>query len=393
MARVGGDAHAGTLWIDGIADGGIIMALELYSVIKNDGPADLLYWKFAGEDFRTGSQLIVAENEEALFVRDGVIQETFSGGKFTLTTNNYPFIDKVRSFFSGGVNSFSCKVYFVNKADLLDIKWGTDAPIQVFQPSLGVQTHVCGRGSVSIRVKDAKKFVLKFVGNNVQMVTPDLIQKRFRSAFLQKIKTLIGKTVNMSDQHVTNVLADLEVFAEQVTPRLAEVFDEYGIELVNFYIETLEIPEDDPWYREQGRALAQAHGDSAQLKILGGDWQRVQKRDLMRTVAENEGAAGLVAGMGASMGMGVAAGGAFGAMARSFFAETPASAPVTEPPPTPTPALAECEHCHARIPAGNKFCPECGGKIEVRNRFCTNCGKPLQAGAKFCPECGTKQDA
>ena len=61
--------------------------MELYSVIKNDGPADVLFWKFTGEDFRNGSQLIVAENEVALFVKDGVILETFEGGRYNLETN------------------------------------------------------------------------------------------------------------------------------------------------------------------------------------------------------------------------------------------------------------------------------------------------------------------
>lgn len=44
-----------------------------YSVIKNDGPGDLLAWKFLAEDFNMGSQLIVAESEEALFFKDGEI--------------------------------------------------------------------------------------------------------------------------------------------------------------------------------------------------------------------------------------------------------------------------------------------------------------------------------
>ena len=81
--------------------------MELYSIIKNDGPAGAIFWKFTGEDFRIGSQLIVAENEEALLVRDGVIQEVFSGGRHTLQTNNFPLIDKLLSKFSGGKNAFS----------------------------------------------------------------------------------------------------------------------------------------------------------------------------------------------------------------------------------------------------------------------------------------------
>lgn len=378
------------------------MAMELYSVIKNDGPADILYWKFAGEDFRTGSQLIVAENEEALFVRDGVIQETFSGGKFTLTTNNYPFIDKIRSFFSGGVSSFSCKVFFINKADLMEIKWGTDAPIQIFQPNFEVQTKVCGRGAISIRVRDSKKFVLKFVGNNAQVVTPALIQQQFRSAMLQKIKTLIGKTVSMSDMHVLNVLIELDAFAEQLKPKVAELLEEYGLELVNFYVAALEIPEDDPWYQEQNRARAQAHGDSVQMKILGQNWQRIQGRDIMMTMAGNEGAAGATAGMGAGMGMGMAAGGAFGAVASSVFApfaqqvasqSTPTGPqqPSSRFTPKAKTATFECPACHAAVQEGCKFCPECGAKIEVKKSFCVNCGKELPSGCRFCPECGSKQ--
>ena len=73
--------------------------MELYSVIKNDAPRGQKFaiWKFYGEDFKNGSQLIVNEAEEAIFVKDGMIQNIFSAGKYTLDTNNYPFITAFRS--------------------------------------------------------------------------------------------------------------------------------------------------------------------------------------------------------------------------------------------------------------------------------------------------------
>ena len=70
--------------------------MELYSVIKNNAPGDLLVSKFEGEDFNNASQLIVTESEEALFMKDGVIVQSFSGGRFTLDTKNYPFISALR---------------------------------------------------------------------------------------------------------------------------------------------------------------------------------------------------------------------------------------------------------------------------------------------------------
>lgn len=47
-----------------------------------------------------------------------------------------------------------------------------------------------------------------------------------------------------------------------------------------------------------------------------------------------------------------------------------------------------CSKCHARVPAGSKFCLSCGAPI-ASAAFCSGCGRPLPAGAKFCPECGT----
>lgn len=377
------------------------MALELYSVIKNDGPADVLYWKFQGEDFRTGTQLIVAESEEALFVRDGVIYETFTGGKFTLTTNNYPFIDKIRAFFSGGVNSFNCKVYFVNKADLLELKWGTDAPILLRDPVWSIATNVQGRGSYTIRVKDSKKFVLKFVGSSAQIVTPDLIRQQFKSVVNQKIKTLIGKSILSSSMEILTTIADLDAFAEAMRPGFTDVLDEYGIELVNLYIGALEIPEGDP-----GRIkLEEAAANRAQMTMLGNDWQRVQGRDIMMAMADNEGTAGSVAGMGAGMGMGMAAGGAFGALASSVFApfvnqQQPSvsnipTQPVSRFAPKSNTVVSdgagECPSCHAKLLKDAKFCPECGMRVEIEKAFCVSCGAQLLMGAKFCGECGAKQ--
>lgn len=387
------------------------MAIELYSVIKNDGPAGLLYWHFQGENFRTGSQLVVAENEEALFVREGVVVETFSGGRFTLTTNNYPFIDRIRAFFSGGENAFTCNVCFVNKADALELKWGTDAPIAVRDPLFGVMTKVQGRGAFTIRVRNAKQFYLKFVGNNVQAVTEEAIRQRFRSATLQKVKTLIGKTILASGMEVLAVLADLDALAERLTPGLAEILDEYGLELVNFYIGALEIPDDDPSRAILEAKIAEAAANRAEIQMLGTDWQRVQGRDILMRVAENEGAAGEATGMGAGLGMGMAAGSAFGAMANAVFSPfaQPTSqgtpAPPSAPPIsrfTPKAAPAEgagtptsgagavCVACHAPLPDGARFCPACGAKREAPAPFCAGCGKQLQPGARFCPWCGAK---
>lgn len=371
--------------------------MELYSVIKNDGPPDVLFWKFLGEDFKTNTQLIVAENEEALFVRDGIIQETFDGGKYTLKTNNYPFIGKLRSMMSGGVSAFNCKVYFINKAHVLELYWGTDSPIQMRDPEYGIFTSVQARGSYTIQVADAKKFVLKFVANNTQMKTNDEFNDKFRTVFMQKIKSTIPKAIREMGQEILGICEHQEEFAEHLTPVLNEVMDEYGIRIVNFYVGALDIPQNDP-SREK---LENAFANKAELGLLDNDWQRIQGRDILLATAQNQGAAGAAAGAGAGIGMGMAAGGAMGAMAQSVFA------PIQQQQPAPPPAASkggsrfapkssapatECPSCNAQVATGAKFCGECGTKIEIQKAFCSNCGTEMQSTVKFCDECGSPKE-
>lgn len=346
--------------------------MELYSIIRNEGPGGLLFWKHPHEDFRTGSQLIVTESEEALFCKDGVIYEAFSGGRYALHTKNYPFVDRLLAKFSGGVSAFNCKVYFVNKADTLELKWGTDSPIQVRDPVFGIATQIVSRGSYSVRVVDAKKFILKFVGNNFQAVTTEAIRGQFRSAIIQKIKVAIASAVKTSNEEILGLASHLEEFAETVAREVTPILDEYGVELVNFYVSAVDIPEDAP-----GRVkLEEAMARRAELNVLGNDWQRVQTRDILMATATNPGTPSL----GAGLGMGLASMGTFSGLAGQAM----------NPPPTPfEEAQNQCPSCHFSVGTGAKFCSNCGTKMP-KGGFCPECGKPVTQEAMFCQACGAK---
>ena len=177
--------------------------MELVSVIKNEGgllngglgSKSLLVWKFLKEDFNTKSRLIVAESEEAIFLKDGVAVSVFTAGAYSLSTNNYPFITGLLKKFTGGVSAFNCKVYFVSKDHKLELYWGTDTPIQRRDPQLRLQTSIQARGSYSVQVVDSKKLLVKLVGNNLQMFTQEEVNGYFRSSFMQYIKDAIAQFI------------------------------------------------------------------------------------------------------------------------------------------------------------------------------------------------------
>lgn len=390
-------------------------------VIKNTSPVNTLIWLNLEEDFNTNSTLIVAESEEALFFKDGIIEQVFTGGKYKLDTNNYPFISRLRNAFSGGISTFNCKVYFVNKVHSMEILWGTDSPIQVRDPIQGIATSVMARGAYRIQVQDSKKFLLKMVGNSTPCMQEGELVLYFRNQFTQHIKSTIAKYIKSSNEEILGICSEQEMLAEKITDTIAEAFDEYGIRLVNFSIAALDIPENDPGRQK----LEDAYAQRRQQQILGITWAQQESAEILHEVAQNPGTGGEVAA-GAGLGMGMAAGSVFGTMAQQMFAPMQNTMQQSQPQPQAAsqnnrfvqtsqgaPSAAggvKCPSCGTENGAGAKFCNNCGTKLVQEkpkcpscgmenapgSKFCNNCGTPLGAAAEpkpmFCNNCGTKAD-
>lgn len=316
-AYVGGKKH----WVD---------------VIKNTGSGDLLLWRQPEEDFNTNSTLVVMPGEEAIFIKNGNIEQVFESGTYKLSTENYPFISRLKNAFSGGVSTFNCVVYFIRKAHTEEIKWGTDSPIQVRDKLLGIATKVRARGIYKIQISSPSIFLEKLVGNNIPMQTQSDLDMYFVNQFQSKIKTLITKELNDLESELLGIEARLEEFSAVLKPSIHNLVSEYGISCINFTISAIDIDDDElrRKYDEigigaietvkmaQAEKLAKvelAHGDKATVEILGDDWARVQAADILGDLANNPGAGG-IASAGAGLGMGMAAGGAFGTMAQQMFA-------------------------------------------------------------------------
>ena len=347
--------------------------MELYSVIQNDGPGKVLIWKCLNEDFNNHTQLIVAENEEALFVKDGIVVQTFGAGKYTLNTQNYPFINGLRKAVTGGKSPFTCKIYFIDKSHELELFWGTDSPIQMRDPEFGFMVSVMSHGSYSIQVKDSKKFLVKLVGNNVQYFTSQEIATYFRTAFATKIKTKLAQYMKNYQQTVLDLATELEALSEQFTPELNDILDEYGVQLVNFYISDVSIPEDDPNYAK----INDAYARKGRMRVYGDDYGRLTGEMLLENMSTSS-SAGAAAGAGMGMGMGMMAGGMMGGIASQVFApvnqamqqgvQQPISrggsryAPRGQAEPTQTQSM-KCPSCGTDNQPNAKFCCGCGGNV------------------------------
>lgn len=296
-------------------------------VIKNSGPGDLLIWRQPEEDFNTNSTLIVMPGEEAIFIKGGTIEQTFDSGTYKLSTENYPFISRLRNAFSGGVSTFNCVVYFVRKAHSMEIFWGTDSPIQVRDPVMMISTSVQARGSYKVQVDNPGKFLTKMVGNNVPFIMQGELNNYFINEFQQHIKSSLARAIRSANQEILGICAEQDILANQIHPILQEILDDYGLKLITFTIAAIDIPENDP----NRQKLEEAFANKSVMRILGDDWGRQQASEMLHTLAANPGAGG-VAAAGAGMGMGMAAGGVFAGMAQQMFAPMQQQAPVQQQP-------------------------------------------------------------
>lgn len=294
-------------------------------VIKNTGAGEFLIWRQPEEDFNTNSTLIVMPGEEAIFIKGGVIEQTFENGTYKLSTENYPFVSRLRNAFTGGISTFNCVVYFVRTAHSMEILWGTSSPIQVRDKLLGIATKLRARGAYKIQIDNPSIFLTKLIGNNILSQSQQgLVDNFFTNEFQSKIKSSITRTLNETQTELLGIEARLDEFAEAVEPFFGVAFSEYGLKLVKFSISALDVDDDElrRRYDEIGMdAIAKmrnAQADKGVMGVLGDDWGRQQAANILGAVATNPGSGG-VAAAGAGLGMGVAAGGVFGNMANQMF--------------------------------------------------------------------------
>ena len=303
--------------------------------IKNSGDGNLLIWRQPEEDFNTNSVLIVNPGEEAIFIKNGEIVNVFSNGRYELKTENYPFLSRIRNELSGGISTFNCIVYFVRKAHSMEILWGTDSPIQLRDPVQQIATSVKARGSYKIQIDNSGVFLTKLLGNNIQTFEQDELSYYFSNQFQQKIKSTLTRSLKNSNEEILGVCSEMDLFAENITPHMQELLDEYGIRLINFSISAMDIPMNDP-----NRAyLEAAYSKSREFDIMGSKYATIKGMEILQNISKNEGAGGL-ASAGAGLGMGIAAGGAIGDIAKTVFSPTQTQSPQPQNtnPPAASPA-------------------------------------------------------
>lgn len=260
---------------------------EIVHRFPESGPADL----------RIGSQVIVREAQNVVFMRDGRALDVFGPGRHTITTANIPLlIDFVSKAFNDRT-PFTAEVFYVSMKEFADQKWGTPQPIIVRNPGVGLGVALLqGFGTYSFQVSDPQQFVNQIVGAQGYYRTSD-IENRLRTMLLSKLQDLLGETTAKSN--VMELIAQTNELSAGVRAMTQDDFKAIGLTLKSFYIGNLKPSSKSA---EELRAMGMLDMQT---------YTQLQAADAMRDAAQNpSGGAGLTAGIGAGMGIGNALSGA-----------------------------------------------------------------------------------
>jgi membrane protease subunit (stomatin/prohibitin family) len=309
---------------------------------------------------KIGSQLVVRENQQAVFFRDGKALDVFGAGRHTLTTMNIPLlIDLIKKVFDGK-SPFRVEVYFVSTKVFTDLKWGTSDPIPFADEELKM-IRLRSHGIYSARIKDPQLFVNKIVGTQ-GLYTTDQIDNFLKTIIVSRLTDFLGDTY----KSIFQVARHYDELAAGLKARLQEDFGKYGLEAADVYINAITPPDEVAAKIDERTGIA-ALGDM-------NTYLKYKAANAMGDAAKNEGGnAGAGMGLGAGLGMGM--------MLPGMLQQAMASG-----------QAAPCPKCQTPNMTGAKFCSNCGQALAVAAATvpCPKCQKQIAAGSKFCPECGEK---
>ncbi|RMF87179.1 MAG: SPFH domain-containing protein [Planctomycetota bacterium] len=241
-------------------------------------------------DIKLGAQLIVQENQEAVFFRDGKALDKFGPGRYTLTTQNLPLITRLLTI-PWEKSPFQCSVYFFGKQVFLDQKWGTRQPIVFRDPEFGM-VRLRSFGKYSFRIVDSTVLLNTLVGTQGKYTTEE-VTSFLKDLIVARMTDLLG-TVKMS---VLDLPSRYDEIASGTRAKVAAEFAKYGLELVDFFVNAITPPE-EVQKAIDARSSMGAVGDlNAYLKF--------QTAQSMTKLAEQRGEAGgpMAMGFGAGFGM------------------------------------------------------------------------------------------
>ena len=348
-------------------------------------------YEYPEKNLSSNTQLNVRPGQEALLVLGGRIEMKFppNGPRpYTLDTANLPVVRKIFGLPFGGSNPILAAVWFINKADLVNMEIVTDTFL-LKDPSKPQGFPAIAIANVGIQVEEGEPFFLKLVNGNPCFSEADMI-KAIQGRVTRVISEKISQLVDQLGLTVAEVNSRLSMISQQSRDVCYQLIKDWGLQFVDFNVR---ITQDTS---QEGLMMASGFGtdrDSFERqRILD-----IQEKAINNLSGGGNGLLGAVLAMGMVNSMNSSSG---------RRDSQPQQQNVAQPQQqiNPNAHMVYCGNCGRKYDVNtSQFCPNCGkqyfpcpkcGSDNLNNsRRCVNCGSPLQSApvaSSFCPRCGAE---
>ncbi len=359
-------------------------------VIQFNGSPDDIVWKFPYNNISTAAQLVVNQSQEAVFLKGGEVADIFGSGTKTLSANNIPILQKLINLPFGGNTPFVAEVWYVSKTVRRNLKFGTERPVDIWDPLIQNSVPVRAFGQYGVRIADSAAFLREMVGTLHLFTTDDIIEQ-FRSDIVQALSERITNFMTEEQVSVVTINGKLSAVSKYIRDQINDEFSRYGIEVTNLKVENINYDKNDP----QVARILEGYAKAKERTVQGFTYQQERQFDILETAAGNEGQSGTV--MGAGMGLGMGIGAAFNAQISNIAGQAMGSSVApAQSCPLPPPGAAPAVSFHLSI-NGQQYGPYDTNALRqmAANRQITpdtyvwRSGMPQWLQASQCPELAT----
>jgi membrane protease subunit (stomatin/prohibitin family) len=243
------------------------------------------------KEIQSGAQLTVRESQMALFVNEGNVGDCFSPGRHSLTTKNMPIMTTLMNWDKAFKSPFKSEVYFFSTREQIDQRWGTQTPISIRDKEFGV-IRLRAFGSFSYQIDEPTTFYQKISGTR-QTYSASELDGQLRAMIITTIATKLGQ----GETAFLDMAANQQKFSEQLKLELDMPFNQYGLKLNTFLVQSVTLPEELQGYLDK----------QSQINLVGDlkKYANFQAADSISKAASNPGG---LAGAGVGLGAGAAIG-------------------------------------------------------------------------------------
>lgn len=191
---------------------------------------DTMVWHAALHDheIKYGAKLSVRDFQQAIFMFEGEVADTFKPGLYTLTWENLPILTIRNRWKAHDQHPFTAALYFIKTKFFLDQPWAFEKPVMLRDKNLGL-VWLGASGTFDVRIIDPLKII--------QKTSEEFTTHHVRDVVNRMMVTLLPDALHQSETSSEEHEGVAAFIQESINTELSS----YGVMIKNLTVKTHDV--------------------------------------------------------------------------------------------------------------------------------------------------------